>query len=83
MNKEKAIETLETYFNAFDRLSSSERKELDYRLKKAHQSNNPQDYEEIAKLCYRIARHLEQNEDFEFSIAVLKNTNRKYRGINL
>ena len=29
MNKEKAIETLETYFNAFDRLSSSERKELD------------------------------------------------------
>lgn len=82
MNKDKAIETLETSFNAFDRLSNSERIELEYRLKKAKQSNKPQDYEEIGKLGYRIARHMEQKEDFEFSIAVLKNTDRKYRGID-
>lgn len=82
MDKKKAIETLETSFSAFDRLSNSERIELEYRLRKAKQSNKPQDYEEMARLCHSIAKHMEQKEDFEFSIAVLKNTDRKYRGID-
>lgn len=82
MNKDKAIETLETSFNAFDRLSNSERIELEYRLRKTKQNNKPQDYEEMSRLCHSIAKHMEQKEDFEFSISVLKNTDRKYRGID-
>lgn len=82
MNKEKALETLETNFNAFRRLADFEKRDLEYRLKNTLQDDNPQSYEEIAKLCYRIAKHLEQKEDFEFSISVLKNTDRKYRGID-
>lgn len=81
MDKDKAIETLENNHNAFRRLVRCEKEDLDYRLKKTLSSDNPQAYEEIAKLCYRIARHLEQKEDFEFSVRVLKNTDAKYRGI--
>ena len=83
IEKDKAIEKLENSFEVFKTLIASEKKDLKYRFDNKMLYDNHKEFEEMGKLCFRIARHMEQKEDFKFSIEVLKDNNKKYRGISL
>lgn len=50
-----------------------ERMDLDRRLEEAKKRDSFEDYEGIARLCYRLARHTQNKEAFEYSINVIKN----------
>lgn len=49
-----------------------EQLDLDRRLKEARKSDGSIDYEDIAKLCYKIARHIEIEKSFKYSIEVIR-----------
>lgn len=70
---DEVLETLESNFNSMVNLIRLENLDLDRRLEEARRHDNFNDYEDIAKLCYRLARHMQQKDTFEYSIHVVKN----------
>lgn len=54
--------------------------DLDKRLEEAKKRDSFEDYEDIAKLCYRIARHIQSKEAFEYSMHIVKNKTKKFEG---
>lgn len=77
---DEVLETLTSNFNSMVNLIRLENLDLDKRLEEARRHDNFNDYEDIAKLCYRLARHMQQKENFEYSIHVVKNKLKKYEG---
>lgn len=75
---DEVLETLTSNFNSMVNLTRLELIDLDKRLEEAKRHDNFNDYEDIAKLCYRIARHMQQKETFEYSIHVVKNKLKKF-----
>lgn len=77
---DEVLEVLESNYNSMQRVVMLERMDLDRRLEEAKKGDNPEDYENIARLCYRLARHMNNKEAFEYSIHVIKNKTKKFEG---
>ena len=65
---ETVIYTLEFNFNSIARLIEHEERKLKQLI------DSSKDYEEMARLCNKLAEHVKQKEAFEFSLHLLKNT---------
>ena len=77
---DEVLEVLESNYNSMQRVVMLERIDLDRRLEEAKKRDSFEDYEGIAKLCYRIARHMQNKEAFEYSMHVVKNKAKKFEG---
>lgn len=77
---DEVLETLESNFNSMVNLIRLENLDLDRRLEETRRHDNFNDYEDIAKLCYRIAIHMQNKEAFEYSIHLIKNKTKKFEG---
>lgn len=78
---DEVLATLKSNYDSMQNVLKLERLDLDRRLKEAYKSDEPYDYEEISKLCYKIAKHIEVKESFKYSINVLRFKLNKNEGI--
>lgn len=73
----EVLEILESNYNSMRNVIRVEKLDLDRRLEEAKRHDDFNDYEDIAELCYRLARHMQQKECFEYSIYIVKNKSKK------
>lgn len=73
----EVLEALESNYNSMMNVIRLEKLDLDRRLEEAKRHDDFSDYEGIAELCYRLSRHMQQKECFEYSIYIVKNKLKK------
>lgn len=73
----EVLETLENNYNSMRNVIRLEKLDLDRRLEEAKRHDDFNYYEGIANLCYKLARHMQQKECFEYFIYIVKNKLKK------